>query len=86
MASNDTTTDHLEGVRIMGARDGRYGLTPASDKGRGILNSREAQAVYDEAYSAAEQVAWGRAETDPCERGTPGCSVLHTRDSECETW
>jgi hypothetical protein len=33
-----------------------------------------------------EHVAWGRAETDPCERGTVGCSVRHTRDSECETW
>lgn len=31
-------------------------------------------------------VAWDRAETDYCERGTQGCSVLHTRDSECETW
>lgn len=33
-----------------------------------------------------EAVAWGRPETDPCERGTPGCSVRHTRDSKCETW
>jgi hypothetical protein len=35
---------------------------------------------------APEAVAWDRAETDYCERGTQGCSVLHTRDSECETW
>jgi len=33
-----------------------------------------------------EDVAWDREETDSCERGTPGCSVRHTRDSECETW
>jgi hypothetical protein len=35
---------------------------------------------------AEEHTAWGRAETDPCERGTVGCSVLHTDDTECETW
>lgn len=33
-----------------------------------------------------EDVAWDRAEDEPCERGTPGCSVRHTRDSECQTW
>jgi hypothetical protein len=33
-----------------------------------------------------EEVAGDRAETDPCERGTPGCAVRHTRDSECQTW
>jgi hypothetical protein len=31
-------------------------------------------------------VAWDRAETDPCERGTVGCSRRHTTDSECATW
>lgn len=32
-------------------------------------------------------VAEGRAETDPCERGTVGCSVLHSAsDTDCETW
>ena len=35
---------------------------------------------------AEEHTAWGRAETDACERGTVGCSVLHTTDSECATW
>ena len=34
----------------------------------------------------AEEVAWDRAETDPCERGTDGCSVKHTRDSDCQPW
>jgi hypothetical protein len=30
----------------------------------------------------------GRRESDPCDRGTPGCSVIrHTDlDSECEPW
>jgi hypothetical protein len=36
---------------------------------------------YDE-----DGVAWDRAETDSCERGTPGCCIRHTRDSECSTW
>jgi len=32
-------------------------------------------------------VAWGRPETDPCERGTSGCSVLHgSADTPCEGW
>ena len=33
-----------------------------------------------------EEVAWDRAENDYCERGTQGCSVHHTYDSECQTW
>ena len=35
---------------------------------------------------AEEHTAWDRAETDACERGTVGCSVRHTTDSECATW
>ena len=35
---------------------------------------------------SGEQIAWDREESDYCEKGTPGCSVHHTRDSECETW
>jgi hypothetical protein len=35
---------------------------------------------------SGEPIAWDRAETDSCEKGTPGCSVRHTRDSDCETW
>lgn len=34
-------------------------------------------------------VAWDRAETEPCERGTTGCSVVHSvagMASCCETW
>ena len=33
-----------------------------------------------------EETAWDRAEDDYCERGTQGCSVHHTRESECATW
>ncbi len=33
-----------------------------------------------------DAVAEGRAETDSCERGTPGCCIHHTTDSSCETW
>jgi hypothetical protein len=31
---------------------------------------------------------WERAEHEPCERGTVGCSVLHPNntETECETW
>ena len=36
--------------------------------------------------NAPEETAWDRAETDYCERDTQGCSVLHTRDSECAPW
>lgn len=35
------------------------------------------------------EVAWDRAETDPCERGTVGCSVRHPQagpETSCETW
>jgi hypothetical protein len=32
-------------------------------------------------------IAWDREETEPCERGTVGCSVLHgNTDTECEGW
>jgi hypothetical protein len=42
--------------------------------------------AYTEEGPPGELTAWDRAETDACERGTPGCSVHHTRDSECQTW
>lgn len=33
-------------------------------------------------------VAWERPETAACERGTPGCAVLHSQGTHwaCETW
>lgn len=32
-------------------------------------------------------VAHGRAESDPCECGTPGCCIDHGADAGgCETW
>jgi len=51
-------------------------------------NAERAAGLADMAAdeAAAQGVAWDRAETDPCERGTVGCSVRHTRDSECDTW
>jgi hypothetical protein len=39
-----------------------------------------------QAGKPVEETARDRAETDPCERGTPGCSVRHTGDSECQPW
>jgi hypothetical protein len=33
-----------------------------------------------------ELIAWDRAETDSCERGTPGCAIHHSGDSDCQTW
>lgn len=30
--------------------------------------------------------AWDRAEDEPCQRGTVGCSVDHRDDEGCETW
>jgi hypothetical protein len=38
------------------------------------------------ALPVADGTAWDRAETDPCERGTVGCSTRHTTDSDCQTW
>ena len=44
--------------------------------------------VEDDDYVrlVGDETAWERPETDPCERGTVGCSVRHNSDSECETW
>jgi hypothetical protein len=39
-----------------------------------------------EMFRVKDPIAKGRAETDACERGTPGCPVLHLSDTECETW
>lgn len=40
-------------------------------------------------FTANGTVAWDRAATDPCERGTIGCSVMHSVSglaSCCEKW
>lgn len=43
-------------------------------------------------YAAPEpEIAWGRKETESCEAGTVGCSVLHGDSrsgpsTRCETW
>lgn len=34
----------------------------------------------------ADKIDLDREEHDSCERGTPGCPIHHTRDTECETW
>jgi hypothetical protein len=33
-------------------------------------------------------IAWDRPETEPCQAGTPGCSVDHRPDADysCEGW
>jgi Fe2+ transport system protein FeoA len=40
--------------------------------------------------SQARIIAHERDESDPCERGTDGCSIAHSRehdsDDSCETW
>jgi hypothetical protein len=41
--------------------------------------------ISDDMYEQAE-TAWDRAEDDYRERGTQGCCVHHTYDSECQTW
>lgn len=43
-------------------------------------------ALADAIPPKADGVAVDRAETDSCERGTPGCCIHHTTDSECATW
>lgn len=54
--------------------------------------NRKAQAEAETGYAMdefnddGERIAWDRAEDDYCERGTQGCSVHHTGDSECQTW
>lgn len=53
------------------------------------IAKREASWVAFQAKQARltpEATAWDRAEDDYCERGTQGCSVKHTRDSDCATW
>jgi hypothetical protein len=47
--------------------------------------------VYPEELGCASTgrvIAAGREETEPCQAGTPGCSIDHTRDSGdgCEGW
>lgn len=32
------------------------------------------------------RVAWDRPETDPCQRGTVGCSTNHELAEECHPW
>jgi len=38
--------------------------------------------------SAERVIAHDREESEPCERGTVGCAIDHTRDADdsCEVW
>lgn len=47
---------------------------------------QRALTAADDDGTRDELVAWDREETDSCERGTPGCCIHHTRDSDCQTW
>jgi hypothetical protein len=53
------------------------------------LERERAERAAVAAAEADPTVAWDRAETDACERGTPGCSVRHSHPAapdECQTW
>lgn len=70
----------------------RTPIVPGDDTARRLAQvGRELRAARRDALRARlavePAVAWDRAETDPCEAGTPGCSVLHARtDSPCQPW
>ena len=73
------------------ARNGhvdRLGDEPIEDHVWNRKARAEAETGYPmDTYSpSGELIAWDREEADECERGTLGCSVHHTRESECETW
>jgi len=63
---------------------GGYCLAPNPDAAVAAIDA--ALAGNDAPAADEPGSATDRAETDACERGTPGCSVRHTRDSECATW
>ena len=51
---------------------------------RGVLRTNEQRSADK---LAGFHVAWGRLESDLCEKGTPGCCVaFHDEHEECETW
>ena len=53
-------------------------------KPRGVLRTNEQR---DADKLAGFHVAWDRPESDPCEKGTPGCCVAyHDEHDDCETW
>jgi hypothetical protein len=71
--------EEFENVTLEDLMDG-----PQSNRPRGNFDD---PATRDEVEpSTGERIAWDREESDSCERGTPGCSIHHTRDSECQTW
>ena len=63
----------------------------AESRTSGALAQRKMARHLDGVENAdrEEHTAWGRAETEPCERGTVGCSVRHDAaalDLDCEVW
>lgn len=53
------------------------------------MTSKNAPTIPD-VVGHIRAIAWDRDETDPCERGTEGCSIDHTTEGRkspsCETW
>ena len=68
------------------------GTYPVRNLSAVLAHDRKARAeagtgyAQDELHEDGERIAWDREEADYCERGTFGCSKVHTRDSECATW
>lgn len=77
-----TTTDRpvlLEALTrsVVGAAAGRDDATTYN----GLCTMASIERLTGRAY------AWWRPMTDPCEDGTPGCSIRHTADAGgCEPW
>lgn len=48
----------------------------------------ELEAIEAAAHRITPYVAWDRDESDPCQRGTVGCSINHVEPHNwsCETW
>lgn len=63
------------------------GLLDLREKGQHATCSCPEEAAWAAAMETAG-VAIGRAETDPCERGTVGCSVAHPAgpETDCQPW
>lgn len=38
-----------------------------------------------EGYCQHDRIS-DRGPNEPCQKGTVGCSIEHTKDGECETW
>jgi len=64
--------------------EGTYSWQP--ERGRDDEGT-DAAAILRRNRVGREEVDYEREGTDePCDRGTVGCSVKHSCDSDCETW